>query len=143
MCHFFRSDHPEESTENSSGTDLSTSDVLINSIVDKDKELRRLIHEKQVLLLRLINLPSNPSLHPHQASSSLEAITFATSYRKSLSGDEMTKSIFIISCLDNQLMQIINQASKSVDLQSVWTPIIQLGEQLTTALVKPFLSQSY
>lgn len=50
-------------------------------------------------------------------------------------------------CLDNQLMQTIsqtqNRAAKekkpsSIEVQSLWTPLTQLGEQLTLALVFEF-----
>jgi hypothetical protein len=33
-------------------------------------------------------------------------------------------------------MQIINQANKTIDIQSISTPLIQIGEQLTLALVR-------
>lgn len=36
-------------------------------------------------------------------------------------------------------MQIINQTSNNVELQELWTPILQLGDQLTTALVRSFV----
>jgi hypothetical protein len=32
-------------------------------------------------------------------------------------------------------MQIINQSNKTIDIQSISIPVIQLGEQLTLALV--------
>ena len=47
-------------------------------------------------------------------------------------------------CLDNQLIQTISQTQNraaqdkkisAVDIQSLWTPLTQLGEQLTLALV--------
>lgn len=37
--------------------------------------------------------------------------------------------------LDNQLTQMINQTNATVDIQSITTPLMQLGEQLTLALV--------
>ncbi len=33
-------------------------------------------------------------------------------------------------------MQIINQTNKTIDIQSISTPLIQIGEQLTLALVR-------
>ena len=56
-------------------------DHLISSLLDKDKELKRLFHEKQVLLSRLLNLSSAASIHTMKPSSSVEAITTATNYR--------------------------------------------------------------
>lgn len=53
-----------------------------------------------------------------------------------------TKILFLFNSLlnlDNQLMQIINQTktemNKTIDIQSISTSLIQLGEQLTLALV--------
>jgi hypothetical protein len=34
-----------------------TPDSLLNAILEKDKELRRLLHEKEMLLSRLLNIP--------------------------------------------------------------------------------------
>jgi hypothetical protein len=62
-----------------------TSDSLLNSIMDKDKELKRLLHEKQMLLSRLLNIPQDTSISSTQSiklNSSLEAITYANSYCK-------------------------------------------------------------
>jgi len=38
--------------------------------------------------------------------------------------------------LDNQLLQIINQTNKTIDIQTISTPLIQIGEQLSLALVR-------
>lgn len=84
-----------------------TPESLLNAILEKDKELKRLLHEKEMLLSRLINLPqeqikdspgivsrtndlSSSYLHSSQiastqttkANTSLEAITNAASCRK-------------------------------------------------------------
>ena len=84
-----------------------TPESLLNAILEKDKELKRLLHEKEMLLSRLINLPQEQmkdapgivrlsnnlsSFHLHssqiastqttKANSSLEAITNAASCRK-------------------------------------------------------------
>jgi hypothetical protein len=62
------------------------SDSILNSIISTDKELKRLLHEKQMLLSRLLNIPQDafiPSIHSIKPNSSLEAITYATTYRKS------------------------------------------------------------
>lgn len=32
---------------------------LLNAILEKDKELKRLLHEKEMLLSRLLNIPDN------------------------------------------------------------------------------------
>lgn len=93
----FRSDQSDERIS-SNATDSSPSDALINAIVKKDQELKRLIEEKDHLLSRLINVSSNLSISSRQANSSLEAITYATSYRKYLCRDEMSTwidSIFV------------------------------------------------
>ncbi len=34
-----------------------TPDSLLNAILEKDKELKRLLHEKEMLLSRLLNIP--------------------------------------------------------------------------------------
>jgi hypothetical protein len=50
-----------------------------------DKELKRLLYEKQMLLSRLLNIPQDTlisTIHSIKPNSSLEAITYATSYRK-------------------------------------------------------------
>ena len=48
-------------------------------------------------------------------------------------------SIIQLFYLDNQLIQILNQSHKNmnttIDIQSISTVLIQLGEQLTSALV--------
>ena len=62
-----------------------TPDGILNSITSKDKELKRLLHEKQMLLARLLNIPQDAfifSIHPTKPNTSLEAITYATTYRK-------------------------------------------------------------
>lgn len=84
-----------------------TPDSLLNAILEKDKELNRLLHEKEMLLSRLINLPQEqmkdtpgnvrilnlnrsvefrfPQIAVTQttkANSSIEAITNAASCRK-------------------------------------------------------------
>lgn len=104
-----------------------------------DKELKRLLHEKQMLLSRLLNIPQDTlisSVHSSKPNSSLEAITYATAYRKYFKN---LCSIIQLFNLDNQLMQIINQTqnetNKTIDIQSISTLLIQLGEQLTLALV--------
>jgi hypothetical protein len=95
-----------------------------------------------MLLSRLLNIPQDTlisSIHSTKPNSSLEAITYATTYRKYFSKKKIY-SIIEISNLDNQLMEIINQTqnetNKIIDIQSISTPLIQLGEQLTLALVK-------
>ena len=63
-----------------------TSDAILNSIASTDKELKRLLQEKQMLLARLLNIPQDAfifSLHSTKPNTSLEAITYATTYRKS------------------------------------------------------------
>ena len=78
-----RSTVAEESPNTSSMESYKTNppDLLISSLLDKDKELKRLFHEKQVLLSRLLNLSSAASIHTMKPSSSVEAITTATNYR--------------------------------------------------------------
>ncbi|CAF3375281.1 unnamed protein product [Rotaria sp. Silwood1] len=99
-----------------------TPESIFNSIMTTDTEIKRLLHEKQMLLSRLLNIPqdtSSFSLHTMKPNTSLEAVTYATSYH-------------------NQLMQIINQIpneiDKTIDIQSISTPLIKLGEQLTLTL---------
>ncbi|CAF0865884.1 unnamed protein product [Adineta ricciae] len=110
-----------------------TPESLCNAIIEKDKELERLLHEKEMLLSRLLNIPQdqikdspgNIALtHSTKPASSLEAITHAASCH-------------------NQLMQTISQTqnraarekkASAVELQSLWTPLTQLGEQLSFAL---------
>ena len=36
-----------------------TPDSLLNAILEKDKQLKRLLHEKEMLLSRLINIPQD------------------------------------------------------------------------------------
>lgn len=36
-----------------------TPDSLFNAILEKDKELKRILHEKEMLLSRLLNIPEN------------------------------------------------------------------------------------
>jgi hypothetical protein len=36
-----------------------TPDSLLNAILEKDKELKRLLHEKEMLLSRLLNIPQD------------------------------------------------------------------------------------
>ncbi|CAM4747348.1 unnamed protein product [Rotaria magnacalcarata] len=102
--------------------DKTTPKSIFNSIMKNDTEIRRLLHEKQMLLSRLVNIPQDTSIFSAQSikpNSSLEAITYATSYH-------------------NELMQIINQLSnemdKTIDIQSISTPLIKLGEHLTSTL---------
>jgi hypothetical protein len=104
-----------------------------------DKELKRLLHEKQMLLSRLLNIPQDTlisSAHSIKPNSSLEAITYATSF---CNYSTTFHSIIELLYLDNQLMKILNQIpnemNKAIDLQSISTLLIQLGEQLTLALV--------
>ncbi len=52
-----------------------------------------------------------------------------------LSKNRHSMFFFQLFYLDNQLMQIINQSNKTIDIQSISIPVIQLGEQLTLALV--------
>ncbi len=52
-----------------------------------------------------------------------------------LSKNRHSMFFFLLFNLDNQLMQIINQSNKTIDIQSISIPVIQLGEQLTLALV--------
>ncbi|CAF0825686.1 unnamed protein product [Rotaria sp. Silwood1] len=99
-----------------------TPESIFNSIMTTDTEIKRLLHEKQMLLSRLLNIPqdtSSFSLHTMKPNTSLEAVTYATSYH-------------------NQLMQIINQIpneiDKTIDIQSISAPLIKLGEQLTLTL---------
>jgi len=116
-----------------------TSESILNSIIPLDKELRRLLHEKQMLLSRLLNIPQETLISPTHSikpTSSLEAITYAASYCKYSTNEEL---IFQLFYLDNQLIQLLNQAqnnrSTTIDIQSISTVLIQLGEQLTSALV--------
>ncbi|CAF3477049.1 unnamed protein product [Rotaria sordida] len=110
-----------------------TPESLLNAILEKDKELKRLLHEKEMLLSRLLNIPENQIndipghialTHKLKPNSSLEAITNAASYH-------------------NQLIQAIGQRQNraaedkkvsSLEVQSLWTPLTELGEQLTLAL---------
>ena len=79
----------------STPVDLSNTSSVIKLILEKDKELKRLINEKELLLTRLIHLASTASMDSQAATSSLEAITLATSYRKYPRRDEMsTSSLF-------------------------------------------------
>jgi len=62
-----------------------TQESTLNSIMSIDKELKRLLHEKQMLLSRLLNIPQDTlisSIHSIKPNSLLEAITYATSSRK-------------------------------------------------------------
>ncbi len=80
-------------------------------------------------------------MHKTKPNSSLEAITNAASCRNYFS------LVFIIIkffYLDNQLMQTISQTqnraakdkrTSAVDIQSLWSPLTQLGDQLSLALV--------
>ncbi|CAF3882877.1 unnamed protein product [Rotaria sp. Silwood2] len=110
-----------------------TPESLLNAILEKDKDLKRLLHEKEMLLSRLLNIPEdkindipgNIALtQKSKPNSSLEAITNAASYH-------------------NQLLQSISQRQNRaaedkkislIEVQSLWTPLTQLGEQLTLAL---------
>ncbi|CAM4946311.1 unnamed protein product [Rotaria socialis] len=112
----------QSNIETVESNDKTMSESILNSIMINDTEIRRLLHEKQMLLSRLVNIPQDTSIFSTQSikpNSSLEAITYATSYH-------------------NELMQIINQLSneidKTVDIQSISTPLIKLGEQLTSTL---------
>lgn len=63
-----------------------TPDAILNSIASTDKELKRLLQEKQMLLARLLNIPQDAfifSIHSTKPNTSLEAITYASTYRKS------------------------------------------------------------
>ncbi|CAF3659746.1 unnamed protein product [Rotaria sordida] len=100
----------------------ATPESILNSIMTTDTEIKRLLHEKEMLLSRLLNIPQNTpnfSIHSMKPKTSLEAVTYATSYH-------------------NQLMQIINQIpneiDKTIDIQSISIPLIKLGEQLTLTL---------
>ncbi|CAF1482564.1 unnamed protein product [Rotaria magnacalcarata] len=110
-----------------------TPDSLFNAILEKDKELKRLLYEKEMLLSRLLNIPESKindtpgniaSVHKMKPNSSLEAITNAASYH-------------------NQLVQAVSQRQNraaeekkisAIEVQSFWAPLTQLGEQLTLAL---------
>ncbi|CAF1268688.1 unnamed protein product [Adineta steineri] len=113
----------EESTSQLiEANEKESAESILNSIIPIDKELKRLLHEKQMLLSRLLNIPQESSispLHSIKPNSALEAITYASSYY-------------------NQMMKIISQThseiNKSIDAQSISTLLIQLGEQLTLAL---------
>jgi len=92
-----------------------------------------------MLLSRLLNIPQDTSIssiHSIKPNSSLEAITYAASYCKYSTNEEL---IFQLFYLDNQLIQLLNQAqnnrSTTIDIQSVSSLLLQLGEQLTIALV--------
>jgi len=100
---------------------------LMDAILEKDKELSRVLQEKEMLLARLLNIPPSQlkdSPGFNKPNSSLEAITFASSCH-------------------NQLIQLIGQTQNyaakekknaTIDVQSLWTPLTQLGEQLNLAL---------
>jgi hypothetical protein len=119
-----------------------TSESILNSIIPLDKELRRLLHEKQMLLSRLLNIPQETLISPTHSikpTSSLEAITYAASYCKYSKKRQTNLSIIQLFYLDNELIQLLNQAqnnrSTTIDIQSISAVLIQLGEQLTSALV--------
>ncbi len=59
-----------------------TSESILDSIMSTDKELKRLLHEKQMLLARLLNIPQDKLSSSIKPNTTLEAITYATSYRK-------------------------------------------------------------
>jgi hypothetical protein len=62
-----------------------TSESILNTIMTTDKELKRLLHEKQMLLSRLLNIPQDTSISPThsiKSNSALEAITYASSFCK-------------------------------------------------------------
>jgi hypothetical protein len=109
-----------------------TPDSLMNAIAEKDKELKRLLHEKEMLLARLLNIPQQKindapgyiASTRSTKSSALEAITFAASCHNQL--------MQTISQTQNQAVK--DKKSASIDTQSLWNPITQLGEQLTLAL---------
>ncbi|UJR10393.1 hypothetical protein I4U23_014597 [Adineta vaga] len=95
---------------------------ITDSILPIDKELKRLLYEKQMLLSRLLSIPQDATISPTYSlkpNSSLEAITYANSYY-------------------NQLLQTItqpqNETTGTVDIHSISTLLIQLGEQLSLAL---------
>lgn len=78
-----------------------------------------------------------------KSTSSLEAITNAASCRK-YSISFLYKNKWFDIYVDNHLVQTIsqtqNRAAKdkktpTVDVQTLWTPLNQLGEQLSLALV--------
>lgn len=80
----YRSTITEEQTNNQSD-EKNTPGSIINLIISKDKELKRLLQEKQMLLSRLLNIPQDTlisSIHSMKPNSALEAITYATTYRK-------------------------------------------------------------
>jgi hypothetical protein len=74
----------------------NTSESILDSIMSIDKELKRLLYEKQMLLSRLLNIPQDTlisTIHSIKPNSSLEAITYATSYRKYFSLGKFSHSI--------------------------------------------------
>jgi hypothetical protein len=74
-----------------------TSESILNSIIPLDKELRRLLHEKQMLLSRLLNIPQETLISPTHSikpTSSLEAITYAASFCKYSKNEELIFLLF-------------------------------------------------
>ncbi|CAF0847780.1 unnamed protein product [Adineta ricciae] len=109
--------------------DKDTLQSITESILPIDKELKRLLYEKQMLLARLLNIPqdtTNAPTYSLKPNSSLEAISYANSYY-------------------NQLLQVItqpqNETTGTVDIHSISTVLIQLGDQLSLAL--KLINQSF
>lgn len=127
----------EQSTSQSNEKEPNES--VYDAIFSTDKELKRLLHEKEMLLSRLLNIPqdtSTSSSHLTKPNTSLEAITYATTYRTRVFFiDIQIRTNVYLFCLDNQLMQLVNQSNRNVDTQTISVPLLQLGEQLTLALV--------
>lgn len=96
----FRSTIAEEESNNQSveSNDKETPESILNTVTNVDLEIKRLLHEKQMLLSRLLNAPQDSSafsIHSTRPNSALEAITYAASYRKYF---EQSYSVLILLC---------------------------------------------
>ena len=91
---------------------------VIKLILEKDKELKRLINEKELLLTRLIHLSSTAPMDSQAATSSLEAITLATSYRKYPRRDEMSTSALFRYSIDANNQSNIEECRTARTLDS-------------------------
>ncbi|CAF0995453.1 unnamed protein product, partial [Didymodactylos carnosus] len=109
---------------------------LINVITEKDKDIKRLLKEKEMLLARLLNI------REEQISDSSPGYV-ASIYSKIGTGGDCIDALACASSYHNQLIQMINNTQtktatekklSSISTQSLWTLVTQLGEQLALAM---------